>query len=282
MSRSRPEAVLFACYLPEQQLAWIVEELMADIVAWLTEGSSVLVGIQHDSVADTESIVKAHSLPGIDIRTVRVPERLVLDSDASSFLAAMSLLPGLSRVPAICWFVHTKGVTSGAHQERRDLAKGLFTPRARRLLGLPFVRSFGPQLTISYDPDLSSLTSWRRFMPGQDLLRPMPYFYTGTFFALRGRDVLRFVNRGAGNGLFETPISDYSDRYFAERDLVHITDALRITIPAYGQLEGNVTTGYRRVRRREYATSLIRYLWPAVWRRPLAATRKTFALLRRT
>lgn len=270
MSRS---CVVFACYLPSPEKRYVVQEIAEIVLDRLGAGATVYCGIQHGSVPETDQWL-VEAAPDLDWRFARVMPELHIDSDAAAFVAALGLLRDAGTVHDRCYFIHTKGVTSEADEFRRELLDELFdAPVVSRALGRG-VGSYGPRLTISRsEEDRRLMVSWLdRFAPGRRL-PAMPYFYAFTMWVARGRSVAEFL-RAVDDSWFTTPISEYSDRWFAERDLPHLVDAIAGQRPSFGRLVGSHSTGFVRPRQREFYRELLR------WQLRVVPARARRALLR--
>lgn len=250
--------MVFACFLPDESRQYIGDEIAQTILGALGDGTPVYCGVQHGSDPATEEWLR-EAAPGLQWRFARVTAELHIDSDASAFVAALGLLRDSGTTPDRCYFVHTKGATSGEDDLRRELLADLFGADAARCLSRPGVGSYGPRLTISRsEEDRRLMVSWLdRFAPGH--LPAMPYFYAYTMWVARGRPVMRFL-KSVDESWFTTPVLHYSDRWFAERDLPHLVDAVTLRRPSFGRLVGSHSTGWARPRQREFYRELARWV----------------------
>ncbi|GAA5108160.1 hypothetical protein GCM10023339_06870 [Alloalcanivorax gelatiniphagus] len=246
--------VLLACYLPSPDKSYVVEEIFNDLAAAI--GSAVAyVGIQHGSDASAEEVLR-RAAAGWTLHMSRIPERLHVDSDAAAYVESLRLLRESGRRHTLCYFVHTKGVTSGDDDLRRSLLADLTGAAATSALARKGVGSYGPHLTVSRSrDDVALMRRWLELFVDGPLLPALPYFYAHTIWVADGACVAGLL-RTVGDAFFITPIQEYSDRYFAERDLPHLVDALAGKRPSYGRLVGNHSTDYHRTRTREYLAAL--------------------------
>lgn len=250
-------ALLLACYLPSLEKAYVVEEIFSTLEAAIGPATAY-VGIQHGSHEAAEQVVRTAAAAWM-LHVSRVPERLHIDSDAAAYVESLRLLRKSGHNHTLCYFVHTKGITSGDDDLRRTLLADLTGPRAGAALHGRGVGSYGPHLTISRSTeDAALMRRWLdRFVPGR-AFPTFPYFYAHTIWVARGHCVIELLDH-VDRDFFTTPVSEYSDRYFAERDLPHLVDMLTGLRPSYGRLVGNHSTEYHRTRRREYVRALGRW-----------------------
>lgn len=259
MGDGRP-CVVLACFLPDESKVYVLKEIVNTIQQHLGNGVTVYCGVQHGSAPMTEETLKRLA-PGAVWHFSRVHPELAINSDAAAYVAALGLMRQARQHHPCCYFIHTKAITSGNDDFRRELLAELFMPAATKALGRWGVGSFGPRLTIvRTEEDRYAMGAWLdRFVGRRRAV--LPYFYAHTMWVARGSAVTRFLE-SVDPAWFTTPISTYSDRYFAERELPHLVDGVSGLRPSFGRLVGNVTTDYHRTRRREYYAELAKW-WPA-------------------
>lgn len=247
--------VVFACYMPDESKAYVLEEIVEAVRRHLGDDVAVYCGVQHGSDPTTEERL-AKLAPQADWHFERVRPEVAIDSDAGAFVAGLKLLHEANTTHSLCYFIHTKAITSGADDLRRELLGELLTSDRVLRRG---VGSYGPRATITRSEDeRAGMRSWLdRFAPGR-ALPVMPYFYTHTMWVARGRAVKDFLDH-VDSAWFTTPVADYSDRYFAERDLPHFVDGFAGLRPSFGRLVGSHTTGWARPRQREWYRELLRW-----------------------
>lgn len=253
-------SVVFACFLPDASKRYVTDEIVQTVLDALGVGTAVYCGVQHGSDPATEEWLREAG-PDLRWHFARVTSEMYIDSDAAAFIAGLALLRSASRTHSLCYFVHTKAITSGDDAFRRELLTELFAPEAAQALTRPGVGSFGPRLSIvRTEEDRYAMGTWLdRFVSRRRAV--LPYFYAHTLWVARGSAVNRFLEE-IDPAWFTTPIASYSDRYFAERDLPHLVDGISGLRPSFNRLTGNVTTAYHRTRRREYYAALAKW-WPA-------------------
>lgn len=252
--------VVFACFLPHESKLNVLEEIVGTVQQYLGDSFTVYCGVQHGSVPMTEEMLEEMA-PYADWRFARVRPELAINSDAAAYVAALGLMRESGQSHSHCYFVHTKAITSGNDEFRRELMGELFSPSAAESLKRTGVGSFGPRLSIvRTEEDHYAMGAWLDQFVGRRRT-VLPYFYAHTLWVARGSAVKQFLE-AVDPAWFTTPISAYSDRYFAERELPHLVDGISGLRPSFGRLVGNVTTGYHRTRRREYYAELAKW-WPA-------------------
>ena len=259
MGDGRP-CVVFACFLPDESKMYVLEEIVDTIQRHLGEDVTVYCGVQHGSDSMTEERLETMA-PRADWHFSRVRPDLAINSDAAAYVAALELMHQVGQSHSLCYFLHTKAVTSGNDVFRRELLAELFAPAAIKALARRGVGSFGPRLTIVRTAeDRYAMGAWLdRFIDRRRAV--LPYFYAHTIWVARGSAVNRFLH-AVDSAWFTTPIESYSDRYFAERELPHLVDGVSGLRPSFSRLVGNVTTDYHRTRRRDYYLELAKW-WPA-------------------
>jgi hypothetical protein len=235
-------AVFYALYLPSRSKIYTLEQVLRRMRKYHLD-ADIYIGIQANSIPQTESIIN-NDKRRLRIWAQRVPQTMLIDSDASSFVAALELYyrhnPGYTY--DLCYFAHSKGVTSGDDDTRRDLFKWIFEEDLRRYFMDPGTGSYGPFLTVTdVTADIEKMSCMRLFCD-RLIYEPMHYYYIHTFFVIRGHIVKTFLENVSPR-LFKTPISEYSDRWMMERDFFHIADMLGY-LPSYKYLHGNYSTDF--------------------------------------
>lgn len=252
--------VVLACFLPSPDKAYVVAEIF-DAVASSLDSPTVYVGIQHGSHADAEQIIRS-AASGCVTHMERVSEGMHVDSDAAAFVEGLRLLRDSGEEHSSCYFIHTKGITSHNDDLRRQLLGDLLNvERTTQALSPRGVGSYGPHLTITRSKeDRSLMEHWiDRFGPAS-WTPCLPYFYAHTIWVSKGHCVQHFLDV-VDPTFFTTPVPEFSDRYFAERDLPHLVDMLSGLRPSFGRLVGNHSTQYQRTRKREFLREL--FVWRA-------------------
>lgn len=245
--------VLFACYLPSLEKVDVVQEILGTIKYKEGEGTTVFIGIQNNSIPETEAIIKRIAWP-LKIEITRVRDDLAIDSDASAFMAALDLYRKSSAPFNLCYFVHTKSITTGADHLRTHLLALLFnTKTITEKLSNENVGSYGPFITLIQES--KQLSCLKRFTKKNTFtVPPMGYFYPHTFFVIKNKILKRYV-LGIDSRIFNTPIGLYSDRYLFERDFPHIVDMMGYE-PSYSMTHGNHETKYQAPTDEEVAIKL--------------------------
>lgn len=258
MTGNAHPGIVLACFLPSLEKTYVIEEMFAAMRSSLVS-ATVYVGIQHGSHPDTEHIL-ARLAGDWPLRRSRVTEAMHVDSDAAAYVEGLRLLRDSGNRHPTCYFLHTKAITSDNDALRRLLLESLLdTEASSEALARRGVGSFGPHLTISKDrSDVEAMSRWLRMFVRGPVFPVLPYFYVHTVWVAKGECLDTFFAR-VHESFFSTPISTFSDRYFAESDLPHLVDAVAGLRPSFARLVGNHSTGYRRTRLREFVAHLA--LW---------------------
>lgn len=238
---NKKDAVFFAVYLPNTGKAYVIEECFSYIS--MLRDADVYIGVQYNSCPETESILHKYAPTHLNILTGRVSEEMMIDSDASSFIAALELYRDMSRVYDKCYFLHTKSITSGVDQLRTSLLKQLFCTDLHEIIPSARFGGWAPYMTITDMPrDINLMSCMKQFAPGVLKYEPMESYFIHTFFVLSGEIVHKFI-ANCDPEFFCTQITKYSDRYLFERDFPHIADMMGF-VPAYGAPHGNYSTQF--------------------------------------
>lgn len=235
--------ILLACYLPSIKKRYVLKEIL-EYLSRKETGQTVFIGIQSNSIPETEEFIRK-SKGNLKIKTRRVTPEMMIDSDASSFIAALELYKESDMNFDRCYFCHTKGITSNNDQLRQHMFKLLFDGTLiKESLADEKVGSYAPFLTCTnIGNDIGKMSSMRRFISDDILKYPvMEYYYINTFFILKNHILKRFISN-VDDSFFTTNINEYSDRYFFERDFSHIADMMGYE-PSYFCSHGNYSTGY--------------------------------------
>ena len=238
------DCILLALYLPDLKKKYVIQEIF-DYIKTKNKYAHVFIGIQSYSHEDTEEIIR--KIKGkLTIKTKRVKDNMAINSDASSFLAALELYKSSSMDYDKVFFVHSKGITSNNDQLRKVLYDEIFDMDTidKHFSNDILVGSYGPIISITdVQEDIDKMSSFRHFAPNVLTHKVMEYYYLNTFYIIKNHIVKSFIEN-CSEDFFTTPIEEYSDRYFIERDFEHIVD-MQGYLPSYKILNGNYSTNYQ-------------------------------------
>lgn len=155
----------------------------------------------------------------LNVKELVTDERLVIDSDASSYQSACNLLRNSRNKYNLVYFIHTKGVTSGSNERYRYF--DLFKNRIK-INNIFLDKDIG---TYSYyigkhrnifNDVLNEIYTFER-----------PYFYSYlyfyTFYVLRGEPLQNFLNKCSTCFFTNNLITNFGgDRYYFERDFPQV------------------------------------------------------------
>lgn len=205
----------------------------------------IFIGIQHNSIPETEDILKSFNK---NVKIKRVSKEICIDSDASGFITALELYKDSEKDYEKCYFVHTKGITSGNDSLRKLMFNSLFSTQYYDLIQKNLepenVGSYSLYLTtIDVPGDIKKLSCLLQFNKDFTHNVPIEYYYINTFFVIKNHILKRFIEN-VDDKWFETNIGEYSDRWLFERDFCHIVDMYGY-LPSFRFLHGNYSTGYK-------------------------------------
>lgn len=235
--------ILLACYLPSTNKRYVIKEIL-EYLSRRETGQTVFIGIQSNSIPETEEFIRK-SKGNLKIKTRRVTPEMMIDSDASAFISALELYKESDMNFEKCYFCHTKGITSGNDKLRQQMYKLLFEGTLiNECLSGDNVGSYAPYLTTTdVQVDIEKMSSMSRFISSDILKYPvLEYYYINTFFIMKNHVLKTFISN-VDDSFFTTNISEYSDRYFFERDFSHIGDMMGYE-PSYFCSHGNYSTRY--------------------------------------
>lgn len=245
---------IYALYLPSVDKTNILEEIFS-CIKLRQKSSKIFIGIQYNSVPGTEGII--NGIKGdLDIEMDRVPAHLMIDSDASSFIAALKLYSKSSMNFDRCYFVHTKGITSNNDPLRRVMFEEILNEETiENKLSDPKIGSYSPYLTLTnVSTDINKMSCLSRFNPKTLFHSVMEYYYINTFYVIKNRVLKSFIETVLPP-FFDTHINLISDRWFFERDFLHIVD-MQGYQPSFKYFHGNYSTNYRMPTMSEYLEKL--------------------------
>lgn len=242
-------AIFYALYLPEYKDKYILDEFFDTILKYnIDKNTHIYVGIQNNSDFETENLLKLYKeYSGYQyIFYKRVSEFMKIDSDASSFLAALELYKEMNTpFHEFCYFVHSKGVTSGAHEIRKECMCLLFSKNLDYFNVHVNIGSYGPFFTVMRSKEVIAKTKvLKPFCPNIFKHEPMNYFFVYTFFVLKGILLKNFIDE-VDSSFFKTRIEKYADRWLFERGFSNIADMQGFE-PSFDYIIGNHDTGYNR------------------------------------
>lgn len=253
-------AIFFACYLPSRDKIYVLEEIFEYF--YKDQNADVYIGIQYGSISETESIIKKLFKNKNKLYIGTVTKKMMIDSDASSFLKTLELYKKQSNKKAYkyCYFLHSKSITSGNDELRTALLKELFLYNFSEIIDQDFIGSYGPILTVTdVEKDIELMKCMKKFISDDNASYDvMEYYYLNTFYVVKGHIIKTFIDT-VKNNFFDTHIKFYSDRYFFERDFYHICDMYGY-LPSYKYLGGNYSTNYKTPTKEDVDLKLNKYL----------------------
>jgi hypothetical protein len=110
--------VVFASYIPTKDKIYIGKEFLDKFIESFTK-YDIYVGI-NDSCDEWIKTLEDYSKI-LNIKYEITPKELLIDSDVSAFQSALRLLKKTNKKYDVYWFGHTKGVTSGSHNFRKEV-----------------------------------------------------------------------------------------------------------------------------------------------------------------
>ena len=245
--------VIFALYLPSLDKKFVLDEI-ADYFCKYCPNAKIYVGIQGNSIPEAEDLLDGMK-DRLSIKYKRVIPSMVINSDASAFLAGLEAYKN-DGCPEndLCYFVHSKGITSNNDPLRKEMYDLLFSDLGVKAFDDPQVGSYGPYITFTdVLIDIKKLQCMGIFNANLKY-KPMHYYYINTFFIVRGSIVKSFMET-VSEKLFTTPIHLYSDRWLFERDFSHIADMMGY-LPSYQMYHGNYSTNYKTPTRDDFDKKL--------------------------
>ena len=237
--------ILFAVYLPSIKKKYVLEEIFSQI-RLREKNAKVFIGVQYNSIPETEEILRKMKR-NLNIEIRRVPENMNIDSDASAFIAALQMYSESSMEFNRCYFIHTKGITTGNDQLRNNLLTLLFNDDVikEKFTGDGLNGSYGPFITFTdVEEDINKMRCMNRFTEyGFAYPYPFEFYYVHTFYVFKNHVLKEFMNKVSPE-FFTTPISEYSDRYFMERDFPQIVNMHKGYRPSFSYFHGNYSTNF--------------------------------------
>lgn len=182
----------------------------------------IFIGI--NPCSHQELIIEYFSKSKLSFRYNITPNHLVINSDASAYQTALKLLKNCEKIYDNIFFFHTKTVSPEYFINFFSINKEEYINllHSNELFG-----AIGEKLLlVSKFPEKSGLSNilskYYNFNYGS-----LEYFYSTTFFMIKGKILHNFINN-CNNSFFEelltTPHEPKGDRYYFERDFIHIVD----------------------------------------------------------
>jgi hypothetical protein len=184
--------------------------------------SNVYVGINPCSFVN--QLIEAFNNSKLKVKIGITPNNLIINSDASAFQTALKLFKNDKQNYKTAWFFHSKPGNAkhfiGYLIEKKQKIQKLFDDNEK-------IGAFGRKLLlINLYPEKSGvaklLDKYYNFCA-----EAHEYFYEATFFCIKSHILENFIYN-CNNSFFEEKLSSphepNGDRYFFERDFIHIVD----------------------------------------------------------
>jgi hypothetical protein len=209
--------VLFSCTITKHSRLHVLREFI-EALSRNFKNSDVFVGINYNSLPETENILKSS---GLKIKGIeRASEELYTESDASAYQAALRLLKKSRYTYDFYWFVHTKsGVNKHSDSLKKWYIHNLLSKKENIeefLKAMPEVGSYG-LLGVEYDKNKVYLEKDCEIkLIENELSKELPYthanfFYLHTIYVLTKNPLSRFFELTTQEW-FNTKL----DRYYFE------------------------------------------------------------------
>jgi hypothetical protein len=178
--------------------------------------SDLYIGINPNSISNTESIIEEYNL---NTQTIRVKPELYSESDASAYQAALKLLYDSKKQYDTYWFVHTKSGVNSHSDYLREWYIDNFLSKKTTIESFMIDNDMGSygMLGLEYDPNKNYInTDVEIKLWENDITENLPYsnsnfFYIHTIYAISQKPINNFFNL-ITNKWFETKL----DRYYFE------------------------------------------------------------------
>ena len=174
------DVILLACFI-KGNIKPLTDCL--DMIQGNRKECKVFIGINHNSIFETESIIESYS--GLDITFERQSAELTIDSDASAFQKALELLSMKKYEYKNAYFIHTKGASTNDDRTRKHYLQLLLKESV-------IDKVFEDDKYGSYGIDICrSKETAGRWQSQMEYICKVPhktmgYFYPHTFFVIRG------------------------------------------------------------------------------------------------
>ena len=252
--------IIFALYLPSIDKVHVIEEIFS-YIRDKKKDAKIFIGIQGNSIPETEEILRNSDFNTVlDYEFSRVPSHLTIDSDASAFIEALRLYSKSSMDFYRCYFIHTKGITSGNDPLRKAMFDEIFDDATiyDRFVD-DKVGSYGPYITfIDVPGDIAKMSCFAKFNEKAFTHPAMEYYYINTMYVIKGH-LLRWFIKDVSPDFFNTHVDQISDRWMFERDFMHVADMMGYR-PSFKHFHGNYSTNYKAPNMAKYEEKLNKWL----------------------
>ena len=188
--------VVFAAFCPPTDVARRVSAVTIERLKAHHAESDIYIGFQPDADPDIQN---AYVASGLKVRCCDVEQHLVIDSDASAFIAALALLRSSTERYDVIWFAHTKGASRETFEEynyvRDNLDRNFWSRRseAEAILRNPTIGVIGQHLIAAHHQE--HLVSAERLHQLAKLpYRGLCFTIFQTHYVMSGRVVHAFLN----------------------------------------------------------------------------------------
>jgi len=221
--------VIFASHIPSDDQIYIGEDILQKIKTYLGENVDIFAGVNPSPSLDKWLDILYKYTNNIEV----TPSNLIINSDASAYQSALRHYKNHIKNYDLVWFLHTQGTGSGNHEAReRHLDTLLYdVSNAINVFKDESVGVYGHSLVPL--PNYDTPSEWDFLLDRFGVTRknrPIRCFFSGTMWIMRGNILNHFLNNCSDdffNGLLYNSAGsmDVGDRWFFERDFIHIVDS---------------------------------------------------------
>lgn len=203
-------SIIYSVYVPTVSQIEVIHEIL-EVGNILNE--KVYIGLQKDSCKEAIDLLNEK-----EVKWAHINPETYINSDVPGFQAALNLYHTDEKVnDKFIYFGHSKGVTTGFGSMRQFLLEDVFMRHPLNKV---------PESYGSYGYCLSPINLKSNYNPNLDRWNPhisgphLNYFYPHTFYVIRQNIIDNFL-KNINPAFFTTNLCD---RYFFERDFIHIVD----------------------------------------------------------
>jgi len=224
--------IIYSCFIPNKNKLYVAKEFL-DICIKLYSDFNIYVGIQKDSDNSLIELLEEYKSK-LKIKYSLINDSNYVNSDVSGFQKALELYYNDYKINGgdkdkngITYFNHSKGATSNNNEIREFYNINFFNKKEEIYNKLYSSNEYGcysHYLTLIKNNPINKPYSIIMKEFNNTLSRSVfNYFYTNTIFCLKTFILDEFLSN-VKEKFFNNNLLNYSDRWFFERDFIHIVD----------------------------------------------------------
>lgn len=258
--------IIYSSYFPNKESIFrgldFLKKMESDFYNYV-----IFVGIQQNTIDEWVELLNEYQNKGLKIFFGFCEEKLVVNSDVSGFQKALHLFKENKiklkiKKNSSVWFGHSKGVTTNRMEYHEWVLKNFWDRKIEIETKLYSETNYGTYgYHISFIPNYEKSNIVELWKDYSSLIFKKPvlnYMFVNTFYVIKS-EILDTLLNNINQTFFSEKIKGINgigDRYFFERDFIHIVDLLGYE-PIFEEFSPN--TSWTSVNTDEYNKNLLNW-----------------------